>query len=107
MSSPHAESLAYAIKALKPFKPHIDAIYLYGSCARGEQTHSSDVDVFLRLRANTPPQIVQEMRAAVISTDHTMPEVELSVGTGPNFSSFHQFDKNLSKEAILLWERET
>ena len=41
----------YALRAIQSscIKPYIKTIYLYGSCARGEEKHSSDVDLFLEL----------------------------------------------------------
>ena len=39
----------YALKVIQSscIKPYIQSIYLYGSCARGEEKYSSDVDLFL------------------------------------------------------------
>ena len=39
----------YALRAIQSscIKPYIKTIYLYGSCARGEEKYSSDVDLFL------------------------------------------------------------
>ena len=41
----------YALKVIQSscIKPYIQSIYLYGSCARGEEKYSSDVDLFLEL----------------------------------------------------------
>ena len=41
----------YALRAIQSscIKPYIKTIYLYGSCARGEEKYSSDVDLFLEL----------------------------------------------------------
>ena len=40
-----------ALRAIQSscIKPYIKTIYLYGSCARGEEKYSSDVDLFLEL----------------------------------------------------------
>ena len=41
----------YALRTIQSscIKPYIKTIYLYGSCARGEEKYSSDVDLFLEL----------------------------------------------------------
>jgi predicted nucleotidyltransferase len=41
----------YALRAIQSscIKPYIKTIYLYGSCAWGEEKYSSDIDLFLEL----------------------------------------------------------
>ena len=41
----------YALRTIQSscIRPYIKTIYLYGSCARGEEKYSSDVDLFLEL----------------------------------------------------------
>ena len=49
----------YALKVIQSscIKPYIQSIYLYGSCARGEEKYSSDVDLFLELSESFPAGI--------------------------------------------------
>ena len=102
----HAESLAYAIKALKPYKRYIRSIYLYGSCARGEQRKGSDVDIFLFLKEGTEPRLMREIRTVVMPEDYTLPEVDVHFSTSDTFSGVRTFRQALEKEAVRLWPRD-
>ena len=48
------KALEYAVEAIKksPVLPYVEALYLYGSCARGEEKWDSDVDLFMEMRTN-------------------------------------------------------
>ena len=45
------DAAEYALRTIQSscIRPYIKTIYLYGSCARGEEKYSSDVDLFLEL----------------------------------------------------------
>ena len=103
----HEQSLQYALKVLKSsiFSPYIKKIYLYGSYARKEQNYQSDVDLLIFITESTPTQMIAKMRHAVISEDYTLPEVELKFTKSDRFSSSYQFNKNIERDAILLWEK--
>lgn len=104
----HSVSLTYALKTLnkEQYRKYINAIYLYGSCARGEQNYDSDVDIFLKLSGDTPPDVVRKMKIDVIPDDYTLPHVELNYSRGDSFSVIPQFNKNIEKDGKLLWKRE-
>lgn len=106
--SPHAKSLERTLYALANcrHKQEIQAIYLYGSCARCQQTKNSDVDLFICLN-KLNPRIQRELRAIVESDDLALPEVELKFGT--KLDLLHNdniFYRNIRKEGKLLWERQ-
>ena len=50
-----SKSIEYAVDIIKKSSvaPFVKALYLYGSCARGEQNYGSDVDLFLELQPGT------------------------------------------------------
>ena len=52
------KSIEYAVNIIKksPIAPFVKALYLYGSCVRGEQTYKSDVDLFLELQSDFDTQ---------------------------------------------------
>lgn len=104
----HEKSLNYALEVLtsEPYLSYLDAIYLYGSCARGEQKYASDVDLLLKLRSDVPSSVLRAMRADATPEDWDLPEVELKYFSGSQFSHSYQFDKNLREEGILLWTRD-
>lgn len=103
----HEKSLNYALSILtgNQYLPYLDAIYLYGSCARGEQKYASDVDLLLKLKADVPHNILRTMRSEATPDDWELPEVELEFFSGSHFSNSHQFNKNLEKEAVLIWTK--
>lgn len=107
MDQRHEQSLLHALDILKQecYKKYIRAIYLYGSCARGEQKYHSDVDLFLFLDDDVPDGVVREMRSEVVP-HYTLPEVELKTSKSDEFSSSYHFNKNIERDGRLLWERQ-
>ena len=106
MDSRHEQSLLYALNVLgeERYKKYIRAIYLYGSCARGEQKYDSDIDLFLFLSTNVPDNIIRDMRLAVIP-NYNLPEVELKTSKSNEFSSSYHFNQNIRRDGVMLWER--
>lgn len=103
----HARSLEHALQILgqEEYRRYIRAIYLYGSCARGNPKYDSDVDLFLQMEADTPKKLLRQMRLDVMPEEEGLPAVELKVNTGEGFSSSRQFNENIEREGKLLWER--
>lgn len=104
----HERSLKYALSVLtsERYESYLDAIYLYGSCARGDQKYTSDVDLLLKLRKNVPASVLRSMRVEATPDDWELPEVELKYFMGERFNSSEQFDRNLREEGKLIWARE-
>lgn len=104
----HEKSLQYALSVLtgERYRAYLDAIYLYGSCARGDQKYASDVDLLLKLRETVPNGILRAMRVDATPDDRELPEVELKYCFGDRLSQSDQFDRNLREEGKLLWVRE-
>lgn len=104
----HEKSLQYALSVLtsERYRVYLDAIYLYGSCARGDQKYTSDVDLLLKLRETVPADILRSMRVEATPDDWKLPEVELKYFLGDRFCQSEQFDRNLREEGKLLWVRE-
>lgn len=104
----HERSLQHALEVLtsERYRTYLDAIYLYGSCARGDQKYTSDVDLLLKLRETVPTGVLRSMRVEATPDDWELPEVELKYFSGEQFSQSNQFDKNLREEGKLLWVRE-
>lgn len=104
--SRHAQSLQYALNVLRApkYKPYIRSVYLYGSCARLQQTFHSDVDLFLFLDNEIPDDLIREMRLEVIP-HYSLPEVEIKYSKNEDFSNSYHFNQNLERDAKLIWER--
>lgn len=103
----HAESLQYALDILlgDVYRPYIKAIYLYGSCARCEQTESSDVDLFLFLDKSIPHKKRITIRCDVIPDNYLLPEVDIHYSFSDRFSIDKTFQSELERDGRLLWER--
>lgn len=105
----HLEAMNFALKILsnEPYSQYIDAIYLYGSCARGVQKYKSDVDLLVQYNQRFSPIIGRQMRTAVIPDDIELPDVELKFAKGNSWkNSTDRFSANLRKEGILLWKKQ-
>ncbi len=104
----HEKSLQYALDKLKnsDYSDYISCVYLYGSCSREDYKFNSDIDLFVCVHENTPAAILRKMRSDVINDDYTLPEVELMVSKSGLYSVSRQFNENLQKEAVLLWENQ-
>ena len=93
-------------KLIEEFSEYIKEIYLYGSCARGEQKFSSDVDLFVRVQENTPTRVLRKMRIEAMPDDDNLPEVDLKFTSGENFSQSYRFNENIKKEGKLIWKKD-
>lgn len=104
----HEQSLNFALDILcsDVYEPYIDAVYLYGSCARGNQRFNSDIDLLLQCSEKFTPDIGRKMRIDAMPDDWNLPEVELKFVMGEGWKTENdQFSRNLRKDGILLWER--
>lgn len=101
--SRHAKALKYALAVLQnKYGDKIQSLYLYGSCARGDQQYDSDVDILVVSDTLTKKEIHQ-MKLDVISDDYTLPEVELKITDGQISDKW--FLENIKKDGVLLWEK--
>ncbi len=95
-------NVAFAEALVKKIKPFCDKIILFGSCARGEDTPESDVDLFAVGREK------EKIRALVPgSKDRRM--IQLVVKTPQEFIVLDQKEPVFYSEVqkgIVLWEKE-
>lgn len=105
--SRHRIAMDMAVKKLQEqFSEYVKEIYLYGSCARGEQKFQSDVDLLVKVEEGTSPRILRKMRVEVMPDREDLPEVELKFSSGVNFSDSYRFNENIKKEGRLIWKRD-
>lgn len=105
----HLQVMNNALKILctEPYEQYIGAIYLYGSCARGDQRFDSDVDLLVQYNHLFDQKIGREMRIAVMPDDVSLPDVELKFAKQDGWEqATDQFSKNIKKEGILLWKNQ-
>lgn len=103
----HAIALENAINYIKssPDFVYVDSIYLYGSCARGQEKYNSDVDLMLCVKRDTPRSAYRGLRCCVSNGDYTLPEVNVEFANTDSFSFSKQFDENVRKDGVILWKR--
>lgn len=106
------QSVQYAIAKIieSPLAEMVDHVYLYGSCARGTQNYSSDVDLLLQLNENgnmdLGKEYVTKLKGEVTPTDITLPEVDLKVVIGESWKENSMlYYKRIKEEGIDIWQK--
>ena len=107
-----SKSIEYAVNIIKksPVAPFVKALYLYGSCARGEQTYGSDVDFFLELKSDFDTQKYKDdvilLKGRVSPADMNMAEVDLKVVIGDEWRKNQMlYYQNILKEGVDIWQK--
>ena len=77
MTLRHKLALDYAMQVLKSaeYKDVVHRVYLFGSCARGEERYHSDVDLLVVVAPNTAESVLRSLKTEIISDQHALPEV--------------------------------
>ncbi|HCD45945.1 MAG TPA: hypothetical protein DEQ64_19915 [Lachnoclostridium sp.] len=104
----HMQSIKSALEVLcsEAYRPYVEAVYLYGSCGRGNQRFDSDVDLLVQCSEKFTTDIGRSMRIHAMPEDWNLPDVELKFVYGDSWKAGKdQFSRNLIKEGVLLWER--
>ena len=107
------ESVEYALNVIKnsPVAPFVKALYLYGSCARGEQNYGSDVDLFLELSPYFYTKRYKDdvilLKGKVSPVDINMAEVDLKVVVGDHWKKNQMlYYQNILKEGVDIWQKD-
>lgn len=107
-----SKSVEYAVDIIRksPVAPFVKALYLYGSCARGEQTYGSDVDLFLELQPDFDIQKYKDdvilLKGRVSPTDMNMAEVDLKVVVGDDWKKNQMlYYQNVLREGVNIWQK--
>ena len=101
----------YALKVIQSscIKPYIKDIYLYGSCARGQEKYSSDVDLFLELSESfrSRPELKKYLyllKSEVSSDNLDDAETDLKIVIGDEWRKNKMlYYANVQKEGIKIW----
>lgn len=101
------KSIEHALLTIKssPLANYVDKIYLYGSCARGEQTKDSDVDLLLQLKPDTPnlKEDILDLIGRAVPANIELPEIDLKVVIGDEWREKNSlYFNNIKREGILL-----
>lgn len=107
-------SLEYALYKLKTseISPYIQQVYLYGSCARREQSYGSDVDLFIELDESFDLEkyrsALHQIKGSISPTFANLPDIDLHVTVGEGWKEDKLlYYKNIRKEGIKLWDEQT
>ena len=107
-----SKSIEYAVDIIKKslVAPFVKALYLYGSCARGEQNYGSDVDLFLELQPDFDVQKYKDdiiiLKGRVSPTDMNMAEVDLKVVVGDEWKKNQMlYYQNILREGVNIWQK--
>lgn len=105
------KSIDFALDKIKQSEiaPFVRKLYLYGSCARGEQEYNSDVDLLLELDNSFDEKRYREkiiiLKGSVTPPDLNMPEVDLKIVIGDTWKNSPMlYYQNVKKEGINIWE---
>ena len=104
------KTLEYALCRLSEsvLSPYITNVYLYGSCARGEQTYKSDVDLLVEFSEDIDPikcgpDIIQ-LKGDISPSSLEFPEVDMHVVIGDGWrNSKKLYHQNVRREGIEIW----
>ena len=96
--------------AMKKIFDYINAIYLYGSCARYEQRYDSDIDIAIELSEdididNYKNEIFM-LLSKISPVSNDIPDVDTKILIGSSWRcSPMLYYKNLSRDAIVLYKK--
>ena len=106
-------AIEYARRQIEesPVAPYLPKLYLYGSCAREEQTYQSDVDLMLELKPTFDINMLRDeiilLKSRVNPAQSDMPEVDLKVVIGNEWEGEHTlYFENIKKEGRNIWQDE-
>lgn len=111
-SKRHYQALLYALEQIKKseLSQFIEKIYLYGSCARGEEEWDSDIDLLVQLReeARKYPETKKQilLLKGEVSTDEIAdPEANVRFVFGSEWeNSSMLYYANVRRDGINLWQ---
>ena len=95
------------------FVKYINKIYLYGSCARNEQTFYSDIDLFIVLKENINDDEFWKVKSVLagecmLCVSDAANDADIDIHYTKNsewYSANDFFYEQIRKDCILLWER--
>lgn len=107
----HYQALQYALAQIQKSKLNlfVEKVYLYGSCARGEEKWNSDIDLLVQLQveAREYPETKRQilLLKGLASTDKLEdPEADIKFVFGSEWeNSSMLFYRNVRREGINIW----
>ena len=112
MSERHKNAMTYALKKIQqsPIDLYVKNVILYGSCARGEASWGSDVDLCVLLNEDVRKlpnyaQIIHLLKGTISEDDAHSAETDIKFVIGDEWqNSGMLYFKNLRKDGIPVWQ---
>ena len=112
MSERHKNAMTYALKKIQqsPIALYVKNVILYGSCARGEASWGSDVDLCVLLNEDVRKlpnyaQIIHLLKGTISEDDAHSAETDIKFVIGDEWqNSGMLYFKNLRKDGIPVWQ---
>ena len=112
MSERHKNAMTYALKKIQqsPIAVYVKNVILYGSCARGEASWGSDVDLCVLLNEDVRKlpnyaQIIHLLKGTISEDDAHSAETDIKFVIGDEWqNSGMLYLKNLRKDGIPVWQ---
>lgn len=106
------ESIRYAVNAIQTSEicKYVSAVYLYGSCARGQQKYNSDVDLLIQMDDDFDikkySSQVFSLKNMIMPDDLSLPEIDAKIIVGDQWKKSDDiFYKNIRRDGKLVWQR--
>lgn len=112
MSERQKNAMTYALKKIQqsPIAVYVKNVILYGSCARGEASWGSDVDLCVLLNEDVRKlpnyaQIIHLLKGTISEDDAHSAETDIKFVIGDEWqNSGMLYLKNLRKDGIPVWQ---
>ena len=112
MSERHKNAMIYALKKIQqsPIALYVKSVILYGSCARGEASWGSAVDLCVFLnedvrKLSNYTQIIHLLKGTISEDDAYSAETDIKFVIGDEWqNSGMLYFKNLRKDGIPVWQ---
>ena len=112
MSERQKNAMTYALKKIQqsPIALYVKNVIIYGSCARGEASWGSDVDLCVLLNEDVRKlpnyaQIIHLLKGTISEDDAHSAETDIKFVIGDEWqNSGMLYFKNLRKDGIPVWQ---
>lgn len=104
------QAIDYAIDQIRKSKIacYMSGIFLYGSCARNEQTYESDVDLLIELQPSFRArekriELISELVGRLSDIDDGLPKIDIKFVIGDEWrTDEHIFYQNVRRDGIKI-----
>jgi len=99
----HVELINHAVSVLTA-SPNVQRVYLFGSCARGDESWSSDVDLLVVVDDSIVDTDIRLLSMSCIPDDSRTPELDIAVYRESTLATDTFFLQQARQDWRLLYE---